>query len=425
MAIKEKNLFLFTLFITIIARAMTWYESSINLYTPILLAYLLFWTLGLIVKKDISFVPGRKTRIILVSLTLYSIFFCFSNIKELDITDTINVMLRSLMNYYFCFITILWINKYRCYNKFLSVIFTALALLMMILFILNMKNINLKATLSTFWSNDGTLRTRTLFGFSAPNIAAEYALSVILLSLIQKKRNVLVSFVYFFIDVIMLIIIVANNSRGTLIAFIFISIVYLALKFIRFRSSKRVCKMLVLGALAVFFGFGFYLTKHNLSFDVVLENTNRMHFLDNLDALIAGNRWFLGLGNISGLSFQKGYIIYGVKLNYMEIFYIGIFICSGIIGSIWMIYNLVFIMKGILNKSSTHESKFHKWIFLIYCYMLFLSLFEGYLFSSSYITATIYLCSILMYIDSNQYKKKYCKKQYINGRIIYKYGQTC
>lgn len=404
MGFTKKHLFLITFFLTIFARCFTWHTTTIIPFTFIYVAFIVFWSFMLIFdnsKEIINF--KRPAGFIIIMLFLYSVIWGLYNISDLDTTDTLNVMFRSILMILFVFISSFWIKRLNCLHSAICVGYFALASLMILSFLLHINEIDLKRTLLTFWEKSETVRYRVLFGFGFNNIAAEYSMSTILLSIYmighvnEKKPNrKLKIFIYLLIDLLMLIIILSNNSRGTLIAFFVVLFLWLFAKINKQASLKVLFRRLILiGVIVGIAGFAF-LSYKNLTLLNLFEKMNRTHFLDNIEAMRAGNKWIMGLGNISGAYFSEGNMLYGVKLNYMEMYYVEVFVTSGIIGCIWMISLILVILVCILQQK---RSKLSEWLLIAFGYMLFLSLFEGYLFSYSYITSTFFLTIITSYIS--------------------------
>lgn len=403
---RTKQLFLFTFFITVLARAMTWHEINWIPYTFIYIVFIGFWFFLMLVDNASNpTISLSKANLIIFLLILYNLIWGFSNIQNLDYQDTLQVVLRSLLMIAFFIVSKYWINRLNCLKDVINTTFYALATLMLLLFIFHINEINIISTLKTFWVNSESIRTRALFGFRVNNIAAEYAMSVILLSLIEWKYNtsidkyvVLRKAFLILIDIIMLLIIIANNSRGTLLALIFISLILIVLEIRKRMPIKRKLRLLITLIIILVLSISIYLSLNNISIEQLLSVMNRTHFLDNIEVLKNSGRWFMGLGIISGDYFHAGHILYGAKLNYMEMYYVGVFVMSGIIGCIWMLSIILLIFNAIL-KNAKNNDFLTKWIILVFIYMLFISLFEGYIFSSSYITSTLFLLFILSFIS--------------------------
>lgn len=407
---ETKKLFFVTLFITVLARAMTWHEIEGIPYTAVYLLFIGFWFMMMLFDRGKRVFEIRKTPavLIIVLLTLYFLIWGLSNIQNLDFTDTFQTMLRSLQMMAYLIVATYWITRLNCLDGAIKTVYLAMALLMLLSFVLYINEVNLLQTLRTFWLNNEQLRTRTLFGFRSNNIAAEYAMSTILLSLIVWRYHTNVDSHVFIrkvalilVDIIMVIIIIANNSRGTAIALCVICFVLALLSLYKKYAARKTVKSITKIAIIAVVGLGIYLGITGASIEQLLEVTNRTHFFDNIEALSNSGRWLMGLGTISGEYFREGHLLYGVELNYMEMYYIGVFVMSGIIGSIWMLCIIALIVYSILKISKRNETFLAKWILLVFAYMMFLSLFEGYLFSSTYVTSTFLLLFILSFISIN------------------------
>ena len=404
MGFTKKHLFLITFFLTIFARCFTWYETTSIPFTFMYVAFIVFWSFMLIFDNSKELINiKRPAGFIIIMLFLYSVIWGLYNIKDLDRTDTLNVMFRSILMLLFVFISSFWIKRLNCLHNAICVGYFAFASLMILSFLLHINEIDLKRTFLTYWESSESVRYRVLFGFGFNNIAAEYSMSTILLSIYmighisEKKPNRrLKIFIYLLIDLLMLIIILSNNSRGTLIALFVVLFLWLFTK-INKRTTLKVLfrRLLVVVGIAAVAGI-VLLSYKNLTIINVLEKMNRTHFLDNIEAMRRGNKWLMGLGKISGAYFSERNVLYGVKLNYMEMYYVDVFVTSGIIGCIWSIVIIFIIIQSILIQK---RSKLSEWLLIALGYMLFLSFFEGYLFSFSYITSTFFLVILVSYIS--------------------------
>lgn len=410
MRIKQKNLFLFTFGITLIARAMTWHEFTAVPYTAIYITFCGFWGFMALIDSELKIrIPRDPASKALLMLALYYVIWGLANIKNLDFTDTIGVMLRSVLMVVFIAISCYQIKRYDCVYDTITTAYVALSALMLISFLLNLKDIDIASTISTFWISEEQFRYRTHFGFYANNIAAEYAMSVILLSITAYKKQgnnlnsglTLRNIFLIIVDIIMVIVIIANNSRGTTIALLVMLLIYALLKAIKKYSIQRVIKLMIVIVVAVFVGINYYSISNGMQILDLLANANRAHFMDNIAILQSSGRWLMGLGRISGSYFKGGHYLYGIQTNYMEMFYVGVFVTSGIIGSIWIMYIIFTFLKSIYKVTINENSRLGKWILLVFYYMMFLSLFEEYLFSYSYITSTFFLMIIIAYIQIN------------------------
>lgn len=132
MRVKSKELFLFTYAITIICRSLIGHEYVSVPYTPVYLAFILFWgTYALIntgFKISINKDPASK---VLVLLTAYFIIWGLYNIHDLDFSDTMTDLIRSLLMMGFVIVTAFWIKKLDCLGEFVKTSFYSLAVLML------------------------------------------------------------------------------------------------------------------------------------------------------------------------------------------------------------------------------------------------------------------------------------------------------
>lgn len=414
--VKLKNLFSFSFGFTIIIRALSIHDLSVVLpCTELYVLFIVLW--GFLAIRDgcgsvsvLVHSDGTKVSSLLV---IYFIIWGLSNIQALDFTDTVANMMRSLLMMSFIIISSYWIRRLRCLYSAIRSAYISLTVLLWVMLIAYINQINLVRTIATFWISEEWLRTRCKFGFMN-NIAAEYALSVILMSAFwlaeARKTGNLKSgkkWLMYFNNLVMVVIIVANNSRGTAVAMVVMAVVYILIKGAGRYGVLKMIKGAVSAVVVIVIIFAVGVVQGNIDINQLLEGTNRSHFLSNIDALAASGRWLMGLGNISGLYFAERHVLYGVQLNFMEVGYIGFFVCSGIIGCLLLAYVVILILRSIMKYIRVGDITLGKWMLTVFAYMLFLNLFEGYLFSFLYITSSVFLCFIVSYIDINYENSKY------------------
>ena len=423
MIIDKKLVFQITFFITLLARCFTWYSSTIIPYTAIYIVFIVFWGVLMVLESSFSSDKLRTPfAFIILGLALYFVIWGLSNIKDLDLKDTMDVMLRSLQMIAFILVSSYWIRRYNMLFNIIRIGYFTITLLMVISFIVSIKDINILKPISSFWQSSEQSRYRVLFGFGFNNIAAEYSMSSILLSIFMirnlnrnEKSYLLKATAFWLLDAVMVLIIICNNSRGTFIALLFVVLMLLLFRIFKRFSFKLLFKRLFVLLLIVVAGFVVYLISNGITFIDLLNISNRAHFLNNIEAMRNGNKWLMGLGNISGQYFREQNVLYGVKLDYMETYYVGVFVTSGIIGSIWIFTLIVVIFRSIFIQKRT---KFTSWLLIVFFYMLFLSIFEGYLFSSSYITSTFFLLVIVTYISQRRPQFKPAKSKVIRKKTV-------
>lgn len=404
--ISAKKLFCISFGILVFLRALTWHEFAEYIpYTEVTILYLLILSLFLVKQRGIS-IPAKAPgcRVLLI-LTVYFIVWGVCVIPE-GRSDATGVMFRSLLMVAVVAISCLCIRKLDCIDNVVRASYIALVLLLIVISLIYFYEFNIIATLQSFWIPQEWLRTRARLGF-ANNIPAEYAMSAILLSIyilkINKPSN---KRIIYCVDFFMVFIILANNSRGTLFALIVSSIIYFYLKILRPRRIKRVVKIGIILIIGIVFYIVFNSVQGNIDIVKLLDGTNRSHFIKNLMALASSGRWFMGFGNISGAFFSEGNVVFGVQLDYMEVAYIGYFVCGGIIGATMIFYAILLLLFSIIKYMKIVDVNRGKWFLLVYAYMMFLSLFEGYIFSPTYVTATIFLILVICFVDSSYINTK-------------------
>ena len=397
-----KNLFSISFGVTVFFRAFTWHFLGEYIpYTIIYLSFISFWGFFAFSQlKKFSF--NSQCSHIIVLLIGFYIIWGLSNIVNLDFVDTFLVMIRSLLMLSFISISCFWICKYNCLIGVIKSSFFALSILLIGSFFYYFNEINLYSTIGTFWISDESLRTRVRFGFNN-NIAAEYGLSVILMSLVIfksiNKKRIISKILLLNVDFLMILIILASNSRGTTLALFFLMLIYPIVVLIRKNKILSVAKILTFFLLIVISVIVIATLFYQLDLRELLSGTNRTHFFSNIDCLRASERWLMGLGNISGSYFSNRNVLYGVPLDYMEVSYVGFFVMNGIIGCLWIGYIIYILIYSSIKCIELNNEYIDRFVLILLLYMLLISCFEGYIFSYTYITSTIFLLFILSNIN--------------------------
>ncbi len=404
---KTKQLFIYSFAFTIVMRTISLCKFRQYIpYTETYLLFMAFWGILAIRESRLIIKLHNKVYIAIAFLAIYDIFFAFSNISVLDKSDVFVNMARSLMMVFFVCISSFWIIKFNCLDKLIYTTYVFFSIFMTILFFIYIPNANLGETISTFWNQFGSMRHRELFGFIANNVAAEHAFSVILLSLYvyhekcQSKKLTIKKAVIVFDDLLMTVLIIANNSRGTLVTALLMIIVYGFIRYARKNGMKKFIRLAALSISIVVLSVAYYIHVTGTDFVTLFYFTNRMHFIANLQILEKSGRWLLGLGRTTGAFLANQNVLYGLRTDYMEIFYVGVFIQTGIVGLTWIMYTLFILGKGIVKKYQEDKTYMGKWIFTVFVYSLTLSLFEDYVLSSLYITSVFFLCFMVSYCSS-------------------------
>jgi hypothetical protein len=242
-------------------------------------------------------------------------------------------------------------------------------------------------------------------------MAAEIAMTALLFSrandfLYKEHTNLFKKILKVLVDFVMILVIIANNSRGTMVALFAMMAVAAIIKIFKKHNVQKAIRLFVTFFGGAVLGLIYYCTSHEISLIDLMENTNRTHWQDNLAILERSGRWMFGIGRVSGGYFAGENILYGLKTNYMEIFYIYVFITSGIIGSACMIGILGLILKRIYQVSQDDFGEMSKWGLLVFSYALFISLFEDYIFSYGYVTSMCIMICVISFLDISKNVKQ-------------------
>jgi hypothetical protein len=409
----NKKIFMYSFAFVIVIRAIALCSfRQFVPYTELYIVFMLFWGVMLLSDMRWKIKPkSYRSLLVIATLAIYYVVFAFSNIAVLDYKDVLATMARSLMMVAFVCISAYWIARFDCLRSIIRMTYIFLAVFMTTLFFIYLPQTNLLVTISSFWKQYSHERHRNLFGFMVNNVAAEHALSVIILSLFvlhefyPKEKKSLKRILILIDDVIMFVLILANNSRGTLVISVVIAAVYLFIKIVRKNGVKRIIQLTTLGVVAVVSGICFYLHETGQNLGTLLYFTNRMHFLTNYEILKRSGRWLMGLGRTSGAFLADRNTLYGMQTDYMEIFYASVFIQTGIIGSIWIAFILYVLGKEIYKRIKNQNLYIGKWVFFVFFYSLLISLLEDYILTSLYITSTFFLTFIMAYCTGRNEKR--------------------
>lgn len=424
---KINFLFISSFIINIVIKALTFHSILSLPYTYFNIIYCFFWSLLLLIDlRNRNFVINsfKGTKLIWL-LLFYFVFFGLINIQNLDRTDSIELLIRSIMFVWSLLVSVYWIRVLNCSSEIIKYTYYAMAMIMLTSFLFFVWQTDISSTISTFWSKEDYTRTRNLYGFVANNIAAEYAMSVILLSLgvftfsdnNDYKNNALLKILNYLCNIIMFFIIITNNSRGTLLVFLFIMMLLLLMKCFGEKVAKKTVIMLSGLIIGTFLGILYYCSINSLDLEGFFYSINRYHFLDNYEILKVSKRWFLGIGRVSGGYFKNENILYGLKTNYMEMYYMNVFITSGILGTFIILYILFTIFYKLYKLMKQNNKNINKWYFVVFIYCLAISLFEQYLFDYSYVSSMFFIIFILSVINKND---ECYSDIYVNKKILKK-----
>lgn len=426
MKVSVKGMFYLSFGISIVARALTWTKLNIP-YTGIIIGYIMIWGLAFFLtsKKDHDFYSNNHPKKFVAALALYYIIWGVYNIKDLNYNDTITELYRSLMMLAFITVSFLWISRFDDGIRYaIHTYFIFMSTFLIICFILDFKNINIVSTISSFWMKSQDDRTRTYFGFYAANIAAEYAMSTLLASFYVYKNNKSMhtdktrrKIVY--VDIILILMILANNSRGTTIALLLISGIYFMIKISHSSEIRKMVRLLMSGAVLALMLLCIFLSIKGLSFYDAMNYSNRALAIHNANGVIQTGHSWMGLGRISGAFFSETRTLYNYKFSYMEMYYIGVFVTSGIIGCIWMGLVIINIWKYIIKKK-TNDIFLKKWIIICLIYSMIISFFEQYMFDYSYISFNFFFIIILTFIGLENRSRISNAQDYNNTRVNFK-----
>lgn len=403
--VKAKKLFTVSFAITVFIRALSLHEIRRYIpYTEIYIAYMAFWGLMMLSKGNGKVLSLRANGMkVIVMLTLYYIIWGLTTTPAAW-DDALLYMYRSLLMMVFIAVSCFWIRKLDCLEDVIIATFAALSTLIWVVFLFYFRQIDLIRTLGTYWALEGEMRTRTNYGFLS-NIAAEHSMSVILLSLYLLKKDLPRNkrILIWLNNLLMVFVIISSNSRGTTLALIFMTVVCFCISHIKRKYVKMIVRAAVTLVFLIFSVLILQIVIGKLDITELLTIANRVHFLDNIEILKASGRWLFGIGNISGDYYADQHMLYGLTSNYMEVAYIAFFVGNGVIGCIWLLRIIFLLLDGVLNSIKTLNETLGRWMLLVFIYMLFLSLFEGYIFSFMYITSTVYLILIISCINLSYY----------------------
>lgn len=399
------KVFLFSYAIVAICKCLN--ISELTEYVPYFEVYLfftVFW--GFLAIASIKGLIKRRfdySTKLLFALALYYIVWGLINISNINMNDAMNHLLRSVFLTIFTMVTVFWVKKLHCLQSFINTIYITFSAYLIVWLIITIPEIDAFRTLSTFWIANNNIRYRNYLGFSYPNIAAELAVSVIILSkyALPKTQNRAIKIIMN--NAVMVICVLLNNSRGSFLALVLYFLIDCVLRSRRGNATKKLSKFAITCAVLLIAGITYLIVVKGMSMLEILRGTNREAALEeNIRLLENSGRWLLGIGRLSGGFFAAKNTLYGTWTGYLEVFYFEIFITSGIIGSIVVALLLVSLLRKIVLLSYTDKSYDNFWILSIFIYMMFINLFEVYMFSYIYASSMAWLIILLVYIDTNK-----------------------
>ena len=419
MVVSQKNFFMITFALTLLIKALDGIPAFGNSPSYFIYAFSLIWLFAIFAKKRMkySFLRSHGVKIVLFLCLYFLVWGTALVAPGVSRVDISHELFRKMMMILFIFVSLFWISYYSCITEVIHYVYIFLSCYLLVLFVLHVGDINLSLTISLFWNTHSADRYRTLFGYNSSNIVAELAMTVILLSLIENtklRKGTINKFLLWLLDAVMMLIIISGNSRGTFLASLIMLIIYVFFKLLRNKNTSEIVRtclpIVVMSIIAILF----YLFRLGWTFDKFLSMINRNHLLINVNIVNSLGRSIIGLGNLSGGYFSKGNYINGYKTDYMEMFYAGVFVRSGYIGLIIIILLLIYIFKLLVRIGKYDNSFFSKWVIVVFCYMIFISFFEQYLFSDGYASSMLFLILTLSYINEfekyNLYKSKGVKE---------------
>lgn len=405
----NKKLFFCSFTVVMIMKCLN--ISKVSSYIPysyIYFLYIAIWgALAIVDTKGKIKLKMSPSRGILFALAGYYLIWGFHNIQGIDFNDAFGNMIRSLLLTCFIAVSCYWVKKWNCLIDFIRNLYYTFSIYIIFWIVVSIPQINILRTFSTFFSFDNNIRYRNYLGFSYPNIGAEMAVCAIVFSKAiapydKHRRNIIR-----LINIFMFFAVLINNSRGSLLAlFVFECVSFYLYNKNNLLAVKKTANLILVGTLGVASVILYLIVVKGMTLFEILQGTNRQAaLLENIVLLENSGQWLMGVGRLTGGFFSEKNIVYGAQTGYLEVFYFEVFITSGILGSILVAMILLYIARKIVSLSKSNRFYLRKWIFCVFVYMLFVSLFESYMFSYVYASSMCLNVVVLSYLDI--YNKNY------------------
>ena len=421
----NERIFLACFSIVIVCKTLN--LSVIADYTPysaIYASYIFIWGIAALAKMRIKMKRSFSTKVMLSLLAFY-VIWGLNNINNIDKEDAYGNLIRSILLVFFILVSCFWVKRFNCVDNLVKTLYYVFSIYLIVCLIIYLPEIHIFRTLRNFWSYDNNVRYRVFFGLRYPNIAAEMAVCAIILSKMIKSTDRTLGIIKRVINILMTLVVLANNSRGALLALFVFEILYFYLNNKGEKAVKRTWRWITIASSLIIVYIVYLVVVKNMSLLEILDGTNRQAALyENMKVVANSGRWLLGVGRLTGGFFSSKKIFYGAQTGYLEVFYFEIFITTGVIGSIFMTIILFYYIRGVVLCSRLDRTTpFGRWVFCVIIYMLFVSLFEVYFFSYIYESSMCLNVIVLSYVDltiCNMSNKKYL----IENTMQEMYGRT-
>lgn len=349
MKIQSRTITFFLWGLVLVSRVLINMEGTGGI-SPLAIYYsssvlLLFWLIFIRLNTSVI---SKKSPLLLwgIAFVLYAVIFgkIFSN-----------PMLTELIDFNFIAMIIFYVLMFgmasylKSEEKIIVFLKISYFVLLFCIFVLTISNWNGLIGIKDLVMNlfGGYTRSRLSFGFYHPNVAANIALCIILISSILMQYNKR-KINYYVVDIFMIYVILSTASRSTMCALILFVIIQLFSSISR-KISNRILKsiFIFLFLLGVVFLFLF---SSDDSIEKLFEISNRSYnFIYNIPVLIKSGRFMIGLGFIgSGDFFQLSHY----NTFYVDNYFLYVLMSTGLIGLIfvssfilYLFYNLCFKVK--------------------------------------------------------------------------------
>ena len=325
---------------------------------------------------------------------MFGKLFANKALKELtDFTFTAMVFFYILM-----FVMAIYLDNEMKVIRFIKTSFYVLSFGMIVILMSNWDvSLGIRELITNVFK--GYTRIRSSFGFYHPNTAANIALCIILISFCimpyERKRRYC-----YFIDIIMVFVILATASRTTMCALLFFVII-LAFNYIRKRIHTQYGEII----LTIFFLtiiLMLVIFSNGSSIEELFRVSNRsFNFIKNIPILIKSGRLMIGLGFIGSGEF---YQLAQYNTFYVDNYFLYVLMSTGIIGLIFISTFIIYLFVSLWQKN-INKNRLLQLIGAIFLVNIFSSLGETCFMYPSFTSCFVYTVIYLAVVNIQKQKK--------------------
>lgn len=367
-----------------------------NIKLPISIDYILLINICFLgyyfLEHKIKIFRNRKANLILSIMLVLFVFYQLFNIHSNYIFETILDSVRNFLT----IINIYMISIYMYYNKCEQRIII-ITYFIMCIFIITMYGNNfdnfagLKAISNVF---DRDLRYRNSFGLFHENAMGNLCYVSLILSfyILKNLRNntLILRCSVFFMNIGIIFVLISTSSRTSITSLILFLIIFYMRKMMTQPNIDKAYINNIVKVVCVTIGIEIFITVLiNFIYKVkdkglgdFIDQTNRLsNFEINIPILYNNNKELVGVGLFKALS-----EVYG-GTNYLDNWYLYMFVTTGYIGLTISIILLCIVSFYILHKSS--YTLLEEVTIAFFISQLYYNLFESFLYNDNYLNSFV------------------------------------